>query len=253
MLARPLARPIARPIASTLYKGGGVDPGADSNITALNLWAGGLPGGWRDPSDWTTTFQTTDTSTPAVAAGDPVQRVNDKSPNGRNWLAAGTNNRGALFSSGGVRGIKLDGVDDGYADSGGLLGTAMSVFYAIDRVTDASWVLGDGPQQTNVIWSLAAASGTSSFLNVGTPTIRVNGTVIGSTRQNLLDACPANTPVVIHYAGLPLSNISIVNFSKYSGFFFGGRIICEITCVDQPDANRITIQNYLAAKAGFAL
>lgn len=234
-----------------LNKGGGASPaGPDAAITALNLWAGGAPGMWYDPSDRTTLFQTTDTSTPALADNDPVQRVGDKSGNGKHWLSSSAGTRGVNFAAGTVKGVKLDGVDDGYSVAWSA-GSGLSAFFALDRLTDSSFIVAHC-SPTNAYFGVALSGAQPSFFGSGAATIRVNGAAIGSTRTDFLSACPQNTPVVVAYENLDLSLWPKFSFGDYGGVVFGGRLIGFMICLNQNAGNRSTIEQWLAAKAGIS-
>lgn len=76
-------------------------PKAVANLTA-----------WYDPSDLTTLFQDTAGTTPVTVDGDPVARVNDKSGNGYNLLQSNASKRPLYKTSGGLKWLLFDGVDD---------------------------------------------------------------------------------------------------------------------------------------------
>ncbi len=62
--------------------------------TPLNLFAGGVVGGWYDPSDISTLWQDSARTTPVTTSGQPVGAIDDKSGNGRHLLQATAANRG---------------------------------------------------------------------------------------------------------------------------------------------------------------
>jgi len=84
--------------------------------------------------------------------------------------------------------------------------------------------------------------------------MRVNGVAIGTTRQNLLDACPANTPVVLSIENMNLASGwgTPYNFfaGNYATFEFGGEMMGYIFCPTPTTTKRAIIEQWLAAKAG---
>ncbi len=90
----------------------------------LTLFANGEQGAWYDPSDITTLFQDSAGSTPVTAAGQPVGRVVDKSPNGVNALQTTSTARPIYRVS--PNRLSLDKVDDALTltvPTGGFVGT----------------------------------------------------------------------------------------------------------------------------------
>lgn len=241
-------------LGNTLIKGGGaapVDP--DAAITALDLWALGY-GFWWDPTDRSTLFQTTDTSTPAMADDDPVRRMSDKSGLGNHGLAPTTSARGKAQTFSGLPGLKLDGLDDGYSLTSATIGNAnMSIFVAFDRLTDAKYVLGASPSGT--FFGVTEASASAQNNVSGTISARVNGVAIGtSTRQQLLNACPENTPVVYAFQGISMSAAwATFYMGNFGGYEFGSRLFGAIACPTPTTDKRSVIESWLAGKCGATL
>lgn len=75
------------------------------------LFAASQKGVWYDPSDLSTLFQNSNGTT-AVAVGDPVGYIADKSGNGRHAIQATAGNRPTLQSSGGLFWLQFDGSND---------------------------------------------------------------------------------------------------------------------------------------------
>lgn len=141
---------------------------------------------WGDMTDTSTLFQNTAGTTPATAVGNPVQRVNDKSGNGRHIWKTDANNPSVV--AGGVnwnRG-KL------YAQGWSGLTTNMEVFALIEPTSATAWVLGGKFGDSGAYLGIAENGSGSTLIesaNFGTPTYSVNGTDITSpTRDKLYDA-----------------------------------------------------------------
>jgi hypothetical protein len=85
-MIRSIVRPIVRPIGRLIV--GGV-----AGFNPIELFNGGVVGGWYDPSDLTTLWQDSGRTTPVTAYGQPVGAIDDKSGNGRHLIQATAINR----------------------------------------------------------------------------------------------------------------------------------------------------------------
>jgi hypothetical protein len=177
----------------------------------------------------------------------------DKSGNNNDWVQTTGTLKPVYKTSGGLRWLKYDGLDDFLSVASISLTSGMSSFVALDRVTDTSWVLGYASNgDANRTYCIGAASASNSYgSGVGSsPTMRVNAAAIGATRQNLLDACPSNTPVVFTAENLNLSTWTSFAACGWSSFEFGGRIFGLIVAPNASAADRNSTERWLAAKAG---
>lgn len=232
---------------------GGAAPNPDKAIIDLDLWAD-PKGAWWDPTDWSSLYQTTDTSTPVLLDADPVRRISDKSGLGNHWIAPSTSARARVVATGAYKRLKYDGLDDGYSVVfPGNLAASMSAYIAFNRLTDAKWVLGGS--SSGGYFAIADASASGQGAGAGL-TMRVNGAAIGTTRQNLLDACPENTPVVLSVENMSLGSFWGTPNSFYAGnyasFQFSGEMAGYIFCPTPTTTKRATIEQWLAAKAGIS-
>lgn len=89
---------------------------SDGQIAALS------PHLWLDPSDLSKMFQSSGGTGAVAADSDPVGKINDKSGNGNHFTQATSGLRPLYKTSGGLRWLQFDGVDDA------LVGPAMSTF-----------------------------------------------------------------------------------------------------------------------------
>jgi hypothetical protein len=80
-------------------------------FTPAEVFAGGVPGAWYDPSDLSTMWQDNAKTVPA-AVDAPVGYMSDRSGNGRHIAQANGSKRPILRSAGGRFWLELDGVDD---------------------------------------------------------------------------------------------------------------------------------------------
>lgn len=140
-LIRPLTRSLTRPLTQRSAGGGGSPPAFDP----ASLFGGGIQGGWWDISDLSSLFQNSD-GTGAVAVGDPVGYVTDKSGNGRHMIQATAAARPVLRQDGGsFYYLEYDGVDDTLDVPGSTSmfnflhdGTGGSIYHGLSVVSDAA-------------------------------------------------------------------------------------------------------------------
>lgn len=105
-ISRSIAREDTRPVTRSILSAGG------GGFSPRSLFGPGEQGGWYDPSDISTLFQDTAGTVPVTAPGQPVGRVNDKSPNANHLLQATAASR-PIYQASGARGwLEFDGVDD---------------------------------------------------------------------------------------------------------------------------------------------
>lgn len=142
----PIMRPVLQPVLVPVdYEYGDGD-------NPMRLFAGGKKGYIHDFLDRSTLFQDTAGTIPALAIGDPVALVRDKSGNGNHLVQATATSR-PLVS---VGGLAFDGVDDrfvtiGQVDTGGS--ESVAVFYGgeYEASTSAQFIVDVGiasPQGT---------------------------------------------------------------------------------------------------------
>jgi len=81
-----------------------------------NLFANSEQGAWYDPSDLTTLFQNSNGTT-AVAVGDPVGYIADKSGNTNHAIQATSDRRPVLREAGGLYYLEFDGANSCLATS----------------------------------------------------------------------------------------------------------------------------------------
>lgn len=74
--------------------------GGGGPTTIADYFSSGQRGFWIDPSDFSTMYQTTDTSTPVTATGQSVGRIEDKSGNGHVFTQATSGQRPTLQQDG---------------------------------------------------------------------------------------------------------------------------------------------------------
>lgn len=126
-------------IGATLFK---VAVTGSRGFSPASLFANGEEGSWYDPSDLSTLFQNSNGTT-AVAVGDPVGYMADKSGNGNHIIQATSTKRPVLRESSGLYYLEFDGIDDGMRTGSNIpFGTnsvtAMSVFTAAEKEASGS-------------------------------------------------------------------------------------------------------------------
>lgn len=112
---------------------------ARGGFNPLSLFANSEQGAWYDPSDLTTLFQNSDGTT-AVAVGDPVGYIADKSGNANHAIQATSAKRPTLRESGGLYYLEFSGAQ-GLRTSGNVdfTGTdTMNVFVGVKKDDDTT-------------------------------------------------------------------------------------------------------------------
>lgn len=150
---------------------------APSGFNPLSLFANSEQGAWYDPSDLSTMFQSSDGTT-AVAVGDPVGYIADKSGNGNHAIQATSAKRPTLRQAGSLYYLEFDGAQALRSSAIDFTGTdSMSVFAGAKSETDATQMIGElstnsgGNAGTFRVGSFAgdqwryASRGTSSLVN----------------------------------------------------------------------------------------
>lgn len=84
----------------------------NARFSPIELFSGSEFGGWYDVSDLSTLWKDTAGTSPVIADGDAVARVDDKSGNGLNLIQATSANRPLYKTSGGLHWLDFDGTND---------------------------------------------------------------------------------------------------------------------------------------------
>lgn len=172
---------------------GGFDP--------ASLFAGGVQGGWWDPSDLTTMFQSGTRASPGAAVeidGDPVGLVLDKSGNNNDWLSSG-GARPIYRTSGGLRWIEGDGV----AQYMRATFTITQPWERVSGIQQITWTLNDS------IFSGVAANGGVLYQTPTSPLLRMTSGVNLTLTQATLD------PVVVTERHNGASSRGAINSGAY--------------------------------------
>lgn len=142
-ILRPILQPVMQPVMTS------VDHEYCDGFNPMSLFAGGKKGYTYDFLDRSTLFQDTAGTIPALAIGDPVALVLDKSGNG-NHLAQSVSTKRPLVSA---DGLAFDGVDDCFATVGVVPAEGQSVLV----VWGGNWT-GNSVLSNLILESSAAAS-----------------------------------------------------------------------------------------------
>lgn len=174
----PILRPILQPVLVP------VDYEYGDGYNPMRPFAGGQKGYLFDFLDRSTLFQDTAGTIPALAIGDPIALVLDKSGNG-NHLVQNTATRRPLVSA---SGLYFDGIDDcfvtvGVVDTGGS--ESVAVFYGgeYEATDSAEFIVESSTTISQGTFYLVRSA--SSFPN------RISRRITGST--NLTVTSPADT------------------------------------------------------------
>ncbi len=182
-ILRPILQPVMQPVMTS------VDHEYCDGFNPMSLFAGGKKGYLFDFLDRSTLFQDTAGTIPAVANGDPVALVLDKSGNG-NHLVMNTELKRPFVNA---SGLYFDGIDDCFATVGAVAtggSEDVTVFYGGEYEASASFefIAELGPTASN---KGAFYLNRSSPSNPNRVVRRITGTV-GSTVVSPADT--ADTP-----------------------------------------------------------
>lgn len=137
-------------IGATLFKVPTMHGGAA--FSPKSLFANGEEGAWYDPSDLSSMFQNSDGTT-AVAVGDPVGYIADKSGNGNHAIQATSTKRPTLRQDGSLYYLDFEGDD--------ALATSAIDFTGSDQLTVCSGAKKD-TNTTMVIGELSSSIGSNT-------------------------------------------------------------------------------------------
>jgi len=181
----PIMRPILQPVLVP------VDYEYGDGINPMSLFAGGKKGYTHDFLDRSTLFQDVAGTIPALAIGDPVALVLDKSGNG-NHLVQTTATKRALVSA---SGLYFDGIDDCFVTVGAVAtggSESATVFFG------GKWELSSSNTFQFIVETNSSASSSlgafylaeNSAVNTYKPRTYIKGTSDSSTTWPTADTPP---------------------------------------------------------------
>jgi hypothetical protein len=164
--------------------GGGLGLGARGRqpqpVWLGTLFAGGESGGWWDPSDLPTMWQTTTQTTRAEVDG-PVGRIEDKSGNGNHLLQASTGARPTLREADGRYWLEFDGVDDFLAVT--LASSITQPWERISGLRQLSWAANErifsGTTSTGDLYQFSGTPGLALYDGGSAPVTPNNDLAVG--------------------------------------------------------------------------
>ena len=237
------------------------------------LFANGEEGAWDDPSDLSTLFQNSNGTT-AVAVGDPVGYMADKSGNGNHAIQATSTKRPTLQQDGSLYYLDFGG-DDGLAtsDIDFTGGDQLTVCAGARKDTNTTMVVAE--LSTNVsgndgTFRLASLANTWRYGAKGTSIVNVDATTYAANALSVLTALSdISTPVAtIRVDGVQkdtsstsqgtgnLGNHPLNIGSRNNGgsLFLDGRIYgFVIRSVLSTGADLTNLEAYMAAKTGVTI
>jgi hypothetical protein len=174
-----------------------------SAFSPLSLYAGGVVGAWYDPSDLSTMFQNSNGTT-AVAVGDPVGYIADKSGNGKHATQATAAARPILRQDAGGRYyLEFDGSNDGLA-------TAAINFTATDKMTVIAGIQFSDAAGFDGVWEIASsASPGSAWLYSSTQTIEVKTRGATGIATGLFASSVTAAANAVYTAGYDLAGANV--------------------------------------------
>lgn len=172
---------------------------SDGGFNPLSLFANGEQGAWYDPSDLSTMFQNSDGTT-AVAVGDPVGYIADKSGNGNHAIQATATKKPTLQQDGSLYYLDFGG-DDGLASSAiDFTGDdQLTVCAGARKDTNTTMVIGE--LSANVagntgVFRLASLTNTWRYGAKGTSIVNVNATTYADGATSVITGLSEITPAV---------------------------------------------------------
>lgn len=220
------------------------------------LFAAGEQGVWYDPSDLPTMFQNSNGTT-AVAVGDPVGYIADKSGNGNHATQATAAARPILRTSGGLYYLEFDGVDDGFTTPSITFSGNTTYHGAIYHNAGSNWVDVWRSASIDAFWGVGQAGNTAlphQVPFVGSPTYRTNGTALSPVTRGEIYTRSANASVVLTAENLTLATSSITIGKYAASFMLNGRWYGVILRNAVSTAGEVAAaEAYLAAKIGVTL
>lgn len=241
----------------------------------LSLFANGEQGAWYDPSDLSTLFQNSDGTT-AVAVGDSVGYIADKSGNGNHAIQATSTKRPTLQQDGSLYYLDFGG-DDGLSTSAIDFtgGDQLTVCAGARKDTNTTMVVGElsaniSGATNNGAFRLASLSNTWRYGAKGTSIVNVNATTYVENAVSVLTGLSdISTPVAtIRADGVQkatssttqgtgnLGNHPLNIGSRNNGgsLFLDGRIYgFVIRSVLSTGSDLDNLETYMAAKTGVTI
>jgi len=256
-------------------RGGGFNP--------ASLFRNGEVGVYYDPSYLSTLFQDSAGTIPVTAAGQPVGLMLDKSGNGNHASQPTAGKRPILQESGGLYGLKFDGVDDCmYTAAIDFSGTdKVSCWAGVTKVVDTAQIVAELSTNTNIsdgaFFMLTGSDG--GFIEAYTSLARGTASVTDGHGAGYagVPAPDTATLTITHDISGDLSTIKrngvagtngttdkgAGNFGNYpmyigsragTGFFFSGNLYPTIIAGALYDADTVGKMNqYVAKKTGVTL
>jgi hypothetical protein len=253
-----------------------------------SLFASSEVGVWYDPSDLSTMFQNSDGTT-AVAVGDPVGYIADKSGNGKHATQANAASRPVLRqTAGGLYYLEFDGTDDFLATAAIDFSATdkMSVFAGVRKLSDAAFgsvvelsassdanagtfvigtstLNGDASRRTwaaRVAGSAGNLGGAAIFSAPDTRIIAASMNIGGASSQDENAMRLNGSPQSLVYGPADAGSGNFGNYPLYIGrrggasLPFNGHIYSLIVRGALSDATLITnAESYVAGKTGVTL
>lgn len=252
--------------ANNVTEIGNVTVSVDAGVAAL--FAGGVIGGWYDPSDLSTMYQDYLGTTPA-AVDSPVGKINDKSGNGKHLTQPTAASRPILRVDGsGNYYLEYDGVDDALV--GPLLNTMLTAnnYEVISAFRSTLATNNANPYNNSAVWMDAqayvglhiknASGGLALPYHYDTAAVTLNVPYVGSTDVIISQRYAATLSAESSAGGSVLSTAagSLGAIDNY--FYIGGnttyalpingRIYGLIVHPVLTTAQRLTVFQFLARK-----
>lgn len=221
-------------------------------FSPLSLFASGEKGAWYDPSDLATMFQNSNGTT-AVAVGDPVGYIADKSGNAQHWIQATAGNRPILRqTAGGLYYLEFDGAADSLSTAFAGANNMFISAAAFRAADDGSHVLiCEDPIAAGFIGVAISGSATASSDLGGNIQYSINGaTFAEQTRAQYNTAFAVTDPHVIQIGPADVATWGDFKFSGYTGLAFKGGLFGCVVVEGVTGADALALLTYHAEKSG---
>lgn len=239
---------------------------AGSTASALaDLFKNGEQGVWFDPSDLSTMFQDVNGTVPVTKDGDPVALMKDKSGNGNHATQSVSLARPIYKTDGILHWLKQDGVDDYMATANFGLVQPVSMAFAMSTTRLTANTFIDGLSSANSGSVVTKDRGIRILGGVTNPDNSYYPPLITYNQNHIYDARLSgntsyvtfdNNPITIRptdtaaMGGITVGAIANnIGAASSNGRFYG----MVVVAADISTADRQSVKQYLAAKAGVTL
>lgn len=222
--------------------GAGSHPAAGGAPISIAQIAALSPHLFWTPRDKTKLWQDTGRTTQVATSGQTAAYIDDASGNGRDMSQPTAADEPAYTVSGGATYFNMDASDHFLSSANPSSLTAASLFFCINTA-DTAFVLMNSIAAPALVFISQQGSSNPMFSGVGTPTVKVDGSTVSGTRNDLYNAVKGSVWRTVEIAGLDFSASSWASgfrFGNYGGGFeFVGGVSDFIIFATAPSQSNI--------------